>query len=79
MAKIRGSDGRIDKFKIVNLNIDSVLNCIVLGPRNMKVLNFAIPKWVYASKLVEKWLSKSRKYKTVASGAILNYSVILKF
>jgi hypothetical protein len=45
----------------------------------MVVLNFASPKWVYLLKSVEKWLGKTRKYKTVAGGAILNYSAILKF
>jgi hypothetical protein len=45
----------------------------------MEVLAFESQKWVYMLKSVEKWLCKSRKYKTVASGAILNYSAILKF
>jgi hypothetical protein len=45
----------------------------------MEVVNFASPKWVYLLKLVEKWLCKTQKYKTVAGGAILNYSDILKF
>jgi hypothetical protein len=45
----------------------------------MEVLNFASPKWVYMLKLVEKWVCKTRKYKTVLGGAILNYSAILKF
>jgi uncharacterized protein YceK len=31
----------------------------------MKVLNFAISKAVYILKSVEKWLCKTRKYKTV--------------
>jgi hypothetical protein len=45
----------------------------------MEVLNFASPKWAYMLKSVEKWLNKTRKNKTVAGGAILNYSAILKF
>jgi hypothetical protein len=45
----------------------------------MEVLNFASPKWVYMFKSVEKWLCKSWNYKTIAGGAILNYSAILKF
>jgi hypothetical protein len=38
----------------------------------MELLNFANPKWGYMLKPVEK-------YKTVAGGAILNYSAILTF
>jgi hypothetical protein len=45
----------------------------------MIVLNLAIPKWVYMLKSVEKLLCKTRKYKTVVGGAILNDSSILKF
>jgi hypothetical protein len=45
----------------------------------MKVLNFAIPKWLYMLNSVEKWLCKTQKYKTVVDGAILNYSAILIF
>jgi hypothetical protein len=44
----------------------------------MEVLNLS-PKLVNMSKSVEKWLCKTRKYKTVAGGAILNHSSILKF
>jgi hypothetical protein len=79
MAKMQGSDGRIDKRKIAILNIDSILNCFILSSKNMKVPNIASPKWAYTLKLVEKWLCKTRKYKAVAGGAILNYSSILKF
>jgi hypothetical protein len=61
------------------LNIDSILNWIILGLQNMKVLNFASPKLVYMLKSFEKWLCKTRKYKTLVGGAILNYSAILKF
>jgi hypothetical protein len=61
------------------LVIASILNCIILGLRNIKLVNFASPKWVYMLKLVEKWLSKTRKYKTVAGGSILSYSAIFKF
>jgi hypothetical protein len=45
----------------------------------MEVLNFASPKWVYMLKSVEEWLCKTRKYKTVVGGVILDYSSILKF
>jgi hypothetical protein len=45
----------------------------------MEVLEFASLKWAYMLKSVEKWLCKTRKYKTVVGGAILNYSFILKF
>jgi hypothetical protein len=79
MVKIQGSDGRIDKCKIAIFNIDSILNWIILGLKNMEVLNFASPKWAYMFKSVEKWLCKSWKYKTVAGGAILNWSAILNF
>jgi hypothetical protein len=79
MAKIEGSDERIDKRKIAILNIDSSLNRNILSLKNMEVLNFASPKLVYMLKSVEKWLCKSLKYKTVLGGAILNYSSILKF
>jgi hypothetical protein len=79
MAKKQGSDGRIDKCKISILNIDSTLIWIILGLRNMEVLNFASPKWVYILKSVEKWLCKTWKYKTVVGGAILNNSSILQF
>jgi hypothetical protein len=76
---VQGSDGRTEKRKIAVLNNDSILNCIILSLRNMKVHNFASPKWVYMTKSVEKCLCKTRKYKTMAGGAILNYSAILKF
>jgi hypothetical protein len=45
----------------------------------IKSSNFESPKWVYMLKLVKKWLCKTRKYKTVVGGAILNYSFIFKF
>jgi hypothetical protein len=51
------------------LNINSILNYIIMGVKNMEVLNFASPKWVYMLKSVEKWL---------VGGVILNYSSILK-
>jgi hypothetical protein len=38
------------------------------------MLSFVIQILVY-----EKWLRKARKYKTMAGGAILNFSAILKF
>jgi hypothetical protein len=79
MAKIQGSDGQIDKRKIAILNIDSVLNWIILNLRDMEVLSFASPKWVFMLKSVEKWLCKTRKYKTMAGCAILHYSAICKF
>jgi hypothetical protein len=50
MAKIKGSDGRIDICKI--LNIDSILKLIILI--NMKVLNLASPKWANMLKSIEK-------------------------
>jgi hypothetical protein len=81
-SKILGSHGRIDKRKIAIFNIDSILNWIISRLRNMKVLNFASPKWVYMWKSVEKWLCKTRKYKTligIKHRAIFNYSSILKF
>jgi hypothetical protein len=65
MVKIQGSDGRIDKRKIAILNIDSILSF-----KNMEVLNFTRPKWIYMLKSIEKWLCKIRNYKTVAGGAI---------
>jgi hypothetical protein len=77
--KIQGLDGRTDKHKIAILNNDSILNWIILGLWNIKVLNFASSKWVYMLKSVEKWLCKTRKYTTVVGGAILNFSAILKF
>jgi hypothetical protein len=72
---------RMDRYKckIAILKIGSILNWIILGLRNMKVLNFARPKWDYLLKSVEKWLCKTWKNKTVVGGAILNYSSILKF
>jgi hypothetical protein len=73
ITKIQGWYGRIDKRKI------AILNWIILGLRNMKVLNVASPKWVYMLKSVEKWQCKTRKYKTVAGDAILDLSDILKF
>jgi hypothetical protein len=79
MTKIQGSDGRIDNRKIAILNIDSILNWIILSLRNMEVLNFASPKWLYMLKLAVEWLCKTRKYKTMAGGAILIYSPMLKF
>jgi hypothetical protein len=72
MAKIQGSDGRIDKYKIAFLNIASILNCNILDLRNMEVPNFVSPKWVYVFKSVEKWLCKTQKYETVV-GAILKF------
>jgi hypothetical protein len=79
MTKTQDSDGRMDKSKIAKLNIDSILNLIIVSLRNMKVLNFASSKWVYVLKMKnEKWLRKTRKYKTMVGGAILNYSSILK-
>jgi hypothetical protein len=51
---------------------------IILGLRNMEVLDYASPKYVYTIKSVENWLCNTRKYKTVAGGAIFNHS-ILKF
>jgi hypothetical protein len=44
----------------------------------MEVPNFASPKWVHMLKSFEKKLYRTRKYKTVVGGAILNYSSILK-
>jgi hypothetical protein len=79
MAKIQGPEEWIDKCKIAILNFDFILNLYILGPRNMEVLNFASPKWVYMLKSVEKWLSKTRKYKTVVGGAILKYCFLMKF
>jgi hypothetical protein len=69
----------IENSKIDFLDIDSILNWIILGLDKMKVLDFASPKWVHMLKLVEKWLCNTRKYISVACGAILNYSSILKF
>jgi hypothetical protein len=43
MAKIQGSDERIDKSQIAILDIESILNLIILGLENMKGLNFASP------------------------------------
>jgi hypothetical protein len=54
MAKMQGSDERIDKRKITILSIDYILNWIILSPRNIEVLKFLIPKWVYVLKSVEK-------------------------
>jgi hypothetical protein len=51
--------------KIAILNIDSISNCIIVSLRNIEVLKFASPKWFYVLKSVEKWLSKTRRYKTV--------------
>jgi hypothetical protein len=34
VAEIQSSDGRIDKRKIAIFNIDSILDCIILGLRN---------------------------------------------
>jgi hypothetical protein len=79
MAKIQDSDGQIDKGKIAILNIDPILNWIILSFRNMKVLYFASQKWAYMLKSVEKWLCRTRKYKTLVDGDILNYSSIFKF
>jgi hypothetical protein len=62
----------VEKRKIAILNIGFVLNRIDKEPP------FAIPKWDYTSKSVEKWLGKTRKYKAVVGGAILNHSYILK-
>jgi hypothetical protein len=45
----------------------------------MEVLSFASSKLVNLLNSVEKWLYKTRKYKTVVGGAILNHSSILKF
>jgi hypothetical protein len=45
----------------------------------MEVLKFVNPEWVYTLKSVEKCLCMSRKYKTMAVGAILSNSAILKF
>jgi hypothetical protein len=47
MEKIHGSDGWIEKRKIAIFNIDSILNRIILSLKNMEVLSFASPKWVY--------------------------------
>jgi hypothetical protein len=52
---------------------------IILSLGNIEVLYIASPKWVYMLKSAEKWLCKTRMYKTVVGGAILNYSSILKF
>jgi hypothetical protein len=49
----------MDKCKIVILNIDSILDWIILSPKNMEVLNFASPKSVYMLKSVKKWLCKT--------------------
>jgi hypothetical protein len=81
MAKIQGSGGRIDKCKIAILNIDSFLNWIILSLRNIEVLNFASPKWVFMLKSVEKWLCKTWKYKIVVGGhleLLLHYEVMKK-
>jgi hypothetical protein len=61
------------------LDIDSILNWIILNLKIMEVLNFGSWKWVYMLKSNDKWRCKSQKYKTVAGGAILKYSPILKF
>jgi hypothetical protein len=63
MSKIQSSVGRMDKCKIAILNIDFILNWIILGLRNMEVLNFAIPKWVYMWKSVETCCARPESIK----------------
>jgi hypothetical protein len=71
MAKIQCSDKKRNKRKIAILSIDSILDWIILSRRNIEVLNFTSPNWVYMLKSVEKWLCKTRKYKIVFEDAIL--------